>query len=41
MRMTKALILAAATALALPTAASAQVTLKAVMHSDVKLVDPI
>ena len=41
MRMTKALILAAATALALPTAASAQVTLKAVMHSDLKIVDPI
>ena len=41
MRMTKALILAAAAALALPTAAGAQVTLKAVMHSDLKIVDPI
>jgi len=41
MRMTwKALILAAA-ALALPGTASAQVTLKAVLHSDVKIVDPI
>ena len=34
-------VLAAAAALALPSAASAQVTLKAVMHSDVKIVDPI
>ena len=41
MRMTKALILAAAAALALPGAAGAQVTLKAVMHSDLKIVDPI
>jgi len=41
MRMMKALILAAAAALALPGAAGAQVTLKAVMHSDVKIVDPI
>ena len=44
MRMTKALAktLAAAAVLALPCgAASAQVTLKAVMHSDLKIVDPI
>src|SRR5215218_379481 len=44
MRMTKgfAKLLAAAALLALPCgAASAQVTLKAVMHSDVKIVDPI
>src|SRR5437588_1086129 len=44
MRMTKgfAKILTAAALLALPCgAASAQVTLKAVMHSDVKIVDPI
>ena len=33
--------LAAAAALALPCGANAQVTLKAVMHSDVKIVDPI
>src|SRR5947209_6536751 len=44
MRMTQGLakILTAAALLALPCgAASAQVTLKAVMHSDVKIVDPI
>src|SRR3954454_9803608 len=44
MRMTKGLakLLAAAALLALPCgAASAQVTLKAVMHSDLKIVDPI
>src|SRR5947208_16355003 len=44
MRMTKGLakILTAAALLALPCgAASAQVTLKAVMHSDLKIVDPI
>src|SRR6266513_2705528 len=43
MRMTKGLkVLAAAILLALPCGAtSAQVTLKAVMHSDVKIVDPI
>src|SRR3954467_12867348 len=44
MRMTRGLarILTAAALLALPCgAASAQVTLKAVMHSDVKIVDPI
>src|SRR5947208_14203394 len=44
MRMTKGLakILTAAALLALPCGAgSAQVTLKAVMHSDVKIVDPI
>src|SRR3954468_5679047 len=44
MRMTKgfAKLLAAAALLALPCgAASAQVTLKAVMHSDLKIVDPI
>src|SRR5256885_6880089 len=40
--MLKALkVLAAAAALALPCSANAQVTLKAVMHSDVKIVDPI
>jgi peptide/nickel transport system substrate-binding protein len=40
--MWKALkILAATAALALPCSANAQVTLKAVMHSDVKIVDPI
>src|SRR3954466_15965775 len=44
MRMTKGLakLLAAAALLALPCgAASAQITLKAVMHSDLKIVDPI
>src|SRR5881628_749892 len=40
--MWKALkILAAAAALALPCSATAQVTLKVVMHSDLKIVDPI
>src|ERR1041385_2508256 len=40
--MWKALkVLAVAAALALPCSANAQVTLKAVMHSDVKIVDPI
>ena len=40
--MWKALkVLAAAAAFALPCSANAQVTLKAVMHSDVKIVDPI
>src|SRR6476646_4537328 len=40
--MWKALkVLAAAAALALPCSAGAQGTLKAVMHSDVKIVDPI
>src|SRR5881628_4141670 len=40
--MWKALkILAAAAALALPCSATAQVTLRVVMHSDLKIVDPI
>ena len=40
--MWKALkILAATAALALPCGANAQVTLKAVMHSDLKILDPI
>ena len=44
MRMTKALaaaLVAASALIALPQTASAQVTLKAVMHSDLKIVDPI
>ncbi len=44
MRMTKTLaaaLLAASAMFALPGSAGAQVTLKAVMHSDVKIVDPI